>query len=157
MIEVIQSQNPLIKPKSIGHLVNKNSNKSTRIIWRLVLFIWIVTIPILIAWFAYEKITKKEYLKGYYLYFGKSKYSIDKNEIKIEELTSENGNTLLGTVAGGVLFGGVGALGGAIIGSKKSGLFITTDNSGYKTLIKVKGTSRVNKLREYAFINQVFS
>ncbi|PHZ58284.1 hypothetical protein CRG86_009160 [Photobacterium leiognathi] len=63
---------------------------------------------------------------------------------------------MLGTVAGGVLFGGIGALGGAILGSRKSGVFVLSDREGNKTLIEIKGSALVKKFRELAFADQCF-
>ena len=157
MIKVIQSQDPVIKPKTIGYIRDMSQYKTLRILLRILLLICVVTIPLLIIWFAYEKITKKSYLSGKYLILSKNKYSLDDSTIKLEELSSEDGNTLLGTVAGGVLFGGVGALGGAILGSRKSGVFVLTDQSNQKTLIEAKGTGIVKQLRELSFIGKAFS
>ena len=156
MIKVIQSQDPTIKPKAIGYVRNMSQYKQLRVLLRILLVLCIVTIPVLIIWFAYEKLTKKSYLSGRYLILSNNKYSLDKPIIKIEELNSEDGNTLLGTVAGGVLFGGLGALGGAMLGSRKSGFFVLTDQNNQKTLIEAKGTGIVKQLREYALIGQVF-
>ncbi len=157
MIKVIQSQDPVIKPKTIGYIRDMNQYKTLRILLRILLLICVVTIPLLIIWFAYEKISKKTYLSGKYLILSKNKYSLDSSTIKLEELNSEDGNTLLGTVAGGVLFGGVGALGGAILGSRKSGVFVLTDQKNQKTLIEAKGTGIVKQLRELSFIGKAFS
>jgi len=156
MIKVLQSQDPTIKSKSIGYIRNMNQYKQLRILLRILLVLCIVTIPFLIIWFIYEKLSKRSYLNGQYLILSKNKYPLDESIIKIEELNNEDGNTLLGTVAGGVLFGGIGALGGAILGSRKSGVFVLTDQDNKKTLIEAKGTGIVKQLREYSLINQVF-
>ncbi|MBA6340275.1 hypothetical protein H4J59_04605 [Colwellia sp. MB02u-10] len=95
-------------------------------------------------------------MNGRYLILSKNRYPLDKSIIRIEELNNEDGNTLLGTVAGGVLFGGLGALGGAVLGSRKSAAFVLTDQNNKKTLIEAKGTGIVKQLREYSLINQVF-
>jgi hypothetical protein len=156
MIKIIQSQDPTIKPKTIGYIRNMSQYKQLRILLRILLVLCIVTIPVLILWFIYEKLTKRSYLTGRYLILSKNKYPLDKSIIRIEELNNEDGNTLLGTVAGGVLFGGLGALGGAILGSRKSGAFVLTDQNNKKTLIEAKGTGIVKQLREYSLSNQVF-
>jgi len=135
MIKVIQSQDPTLKPKARGYISDMSPYKK--------------------FWFIYEQLTKSSYY-GRYLILSKNKYPLDKSKIRIEELNNENGNTLLGTVAGGVLFGGVGALGGAMLGSRKSGAFVLTDQNNKKTLIEAKGTGIVKQLREYSLINQVF-
>jgi len=157
MIKVIQSQDPAIKSKTIGYIRNMSQYKQLRILLRILLLICFVTIPLLIVWFAYEKITKKSYLNGRYLILSKNKYSLNDSTIKLEELNNEDGNTLLGAVAGGVLFGGVGALGGAVLGSRKSGVFVLTDKNNQKTLIEAKGTGIVKQLRELSLIGKVFS
>jgi cbb3-type cytochrome oxidase subunit 3 len=157
MIKVIQSQDPAIKPKTIGYIRDMSQYKLLRILLRILLLVCFVTIPLLIIWFAYEKITKKSYLSGRYLILSKNKYSLDDSTIKLEELNSEDGNTLLGTVAGGVLFGGIGALGGAILGSRKSGVFVLTDQNNQKTLIEAKGTGIVKQLRELSLIGKAFT
>ena len=147
MIKVIQSQDPTLKPKARGYISDMSPYKK--------------------FWSIYEELTKRSYYKpkmlltkrsyyGRYLILSKNKYPLDKSKIRIEELNNENGNTLLGTVAGGVLFGGVGALGGAMLGSRKSGAFVLTDQNNKKTLIEAKGTGIVKQLREYSLINQVF-
>lgn len=156
MIRVIQSQDLAVKPKSIGYIRNMNIYKQQRILIRITLLLFIVTIPFLIVWFIYEKLTKKTYLSGKYLILSKNKYKLGDSMIKIEELHNENGNTLLGTVAGGILFGGIGALGGALLGSRKSGVFLLTDKNNKKILIEAKGTGNVKQLREYSLIKQVF-
>ena len=156
MIKVIKTQNPEIKDGSFGYIRDMKMYQINRILLRILLLLSIVLIPVLLLWLVWEKVTKKEYLKGKYLVFGKFRYSLDDREIKIDELNSENGNTLLGTVAGGVLFGGIGALGGAILGSRKSGVFVLSDREGNKTLIEIKGTALVKKFRELAFTDQCF-
>jgi hypothetical protein len=156
MIKVIQSEDPTIKSKSTGYIRNMSQYKQLRILLKILLVLCIVTIPVLILWFIYEKLTNRSYLNGRYLILSKNKYPLDKSIIRIEELNNEDGNTLLGTVAGGVLFGGLGALGGAILGSRKSAAFVLTDQNNKKTLIEAKGTGTVKQLREYSLINQVF-
>lgn len=157
MIKVIKSQDPSIKPGSFGFIRNMNQYKQLRIMLRILLLVCIVTIPVLIIWFLYEKITKKSYLSGRYLILSKNKYPLNEAAIKLEELSNEDGNTLLGTVTGGVLFGGIGALGGAILGSRKSGAFVLTDQNGQKTLIEAKGTGIVKQLRELSLVGKVFA
>jgi hypothetical protein len=152
MIKVIQSEDPTIKSKFIGYIRNISLYKQLRIL----LVLCIVTIPVLILCFIYEKLTNRSYLNGRYLILYKNRYPLDKSIIRIEELNNEDGNTLLGTVAGGVLFGGLGALGGAVLGSRKSAAFVLTDQNNKKTLIEAKGTGIVKQLREYSLINQVF-
>jgi hypothetical protein len=156
MIKVIQSQDAAIKPKSIGFIRDMSQYKQLRILLRILLVLCIVTIPVLMIWFIYEKLTKKSYLSGRYLILSKNKYPLGKSIVRIEELNNEDGNTLLGTVAGGALFGGLGALGGAILGSRKSGAFVLTDQNNKNTLIEAKGTGIVKQLREYSLIGQVF-
>lgn len=157
MIKVIQSQDSSLNKNDVGYIRNMSQYKAARTIWRIVFLLSIILIPVLIIWFIYEKVTKKTYLSGQYLILGKNKYSLDNPTIKLEELTSENGNTVLGAVAGGVLFGGIGALGGAVLGSRKSGVFVMTDENNKKTLLEVKGTGTVKQFRELIFIEQAYA
>ena len=157
MIKVIKSEDSSVKAGTIGYIRDMKIYKFTRILIRIALVVFIITIPLLIVWWIYEKLTKKVYLEGKYIILGKNKYSLDDNSIKLEELSNENGNTLLGTVAGGVLFGGIGALGGAVLGSRKSGAFVLTDKNNKKTLIEATGTGIVKQLREYSLIAKAFN
>ncbi len=157
MIKVIKSEDSSLKNGTIGYIIDMKNHKLNRVLLKIILAVFIITIPLLIAWRIYEKVTKKVYLKGRYVIFGKNKYSLDDNSIKLEELSSKNGNTLLGTVVGGILFGGIGALGGAVLGSRNRGIFVLTDKNNKKTLIEVTGNGILKQLREHSLIGTTFN